>query len=79
MKFSFAEQVDKLLIYGETQQNSTRAQALYIERYPNWMHPSHRMFQRICKKLKETESFYAKLNVEKTCVMRTTKSTCLQQ
>jgi len=34
MKFLFAEQVDMLLIYGEAQQNSTWAQALYIERYP---------------------------------------------
>jgi len=56
MKFSFAEQVDVLLIYGETQQNITRTQALYIERYSDWMHPSHRMFQRICKMLRETKS-----------------------
>jgi len=55
MKFSFAEQVDMLLIYGKAQQNSTRTQALYIEQYLDRMHPSHRMFQRICKKkLRET-------------------------
>jgi len=54
MKCSFAEQVDMLLIYGEAQQNSTKAQAFYIEQYSDRMHPSHRMFQRICKKLRET-------------------------
>jgi len=42
MKFLFAEQIDMLFIYGETQ-NSTRAQALYIKRYPDQMYPSHRM------------------------------------
>jgi len=42
--------------HGKAQQNSTRAQTLYIEWYPDRMHPSHRMFQRICKKLRETES-----------------------
>jgi len=56
MQFSFAEQVDMLLIYGEAQQNSTTAQALYIEWYPDRMHPSHRMFQQICKELRETGS-----------------------
>jgi len=60
MKFSFAEQVDMLLIYGEAQQNSTRAQALYIKRYSDRM---HRMFQRICKKLRETGN--RKLNYAK--------------
>jgi len=60
MQFLFAEQVDMLLIYGEVLQNLTRAQALYIERYPDRMHPSHRIFQRICfgicKELRETGS-----------------------
>jgi len=56
MQFSFAEQVDMFLIYGEAQQNSARTQALYIKRYSDRMHPSHRMFQRICKKLRETGS-----------------------
>jgi len=54
MKFSFTEQVDILLIYGEAQQTLTRTQALYIKWYSDQMHPSHHMFQRICKKLRET-------------------------
>ena len=56
MKFSFTEQVDMILVYGEAQQNSIRAQALYAERYPDRSHPSHRMFQRLCQKLRETGS-----------------------
>jgi len=36
--------------------SKSRAQALYIEWYLNRMHFSHRMFQRICKKLRETEN-----------------------
>jgi len=44
MKFAFAEQ-DMILVYGEAQQDSIRAQALHIERYPYRMHPSHHMFQ----------------------------------
>ncbi|CAK9814796.1 hypothetical protein ANTQUA_LOCUS8218 [Anthophora quadrimaculata] len=54
MKFSFEEQVDMILIYEEIRQNSIRAQALYAERYPHHTHSSHRPFQRLCKKLKET-------------------------
>jgi len=41
MKFSFAEQVNMLLIYEEAQQNATRTQALYIEWYPDWIHSSY--------------------------------------
>jgi len=67
--FSFNEQVDMLLIYGETQQNSIRAQALYVNRYPNRTHPSHRMFQQLCKKLRETGSLAARTSKrqKKTC------------
>jgi len=54
MKFSFVEQEDMLFIYGEAQQNSTRAQALHIEQYPDQMHSSHRLFQRINEKNKKT-------------------------
>jgi len=51
-----------------------QGQALYIERYPDRMHPSHRIFQRICKKLRETGSLTGSENliVEKECVMKTT-------
>jgi len=38
MKFSFNEQLDMLLVYGEVQKNSVRTQALYAEKYPNHMH-----------------------------------------
>jgi len=76
MKCSFAEQVNMLFIYGEGQQNSTKRPALYIERYSDQMHPSHRIYQRICKKLRETRSLTTRKS-KKECVTKTTKSMCL--
>ncbi|EZA55614.1 hypothetical protein X777_04240 [Ooceraea biroi] len=43
--YSFEEQVDMILIYGECQKNSVRAQNLYAERYPNRTQPSRRTFK----------------------------------
>ncbi|EZA57091.1 hypothetical protein X777_01697 [Ooceraea biroi] len=54
--YSFEEQVDMILIYGECQKNSVRAQNLYAERYPNRTQPSRRTFKNVCDKLRQTGS-----------------------
>lgn len=45
-----------LHVYGKTQQNLVTSQALYAEPYPDCVHPSWCMCQRVCKKLRNTES-----------------------
>lgn len=54
--YSFEEQVDMILIYGECQQNSVRARILYSERYPNCILPSCQTFKNVCDKLRQTGS-----------------------
>lgn len=56
MKFSFKKQVDMIFIYGETQQNSVRTRTLYVERFPNCTHTPNRIFQRLCKRLRNIGS-----------------------
>lgn len=41
------EQVDMLLIYGETQKNAVAATALYAERYPDRVVPARNYFRRL--------------------------------
>lgn len=80
MKFSFSEQVDMLLIYGEVQRNFVIAKTLYAERHPDRTCPSHRMFQRLCEKLRQIDSLTARIGERrKKCIMKTTASMCLQK
>ena len=54
--YTNAEYTEMLLIYGETRKNSREACRRYQQRYPNRRHPSHTMFARLKRSLRETGS-----------------------
>lgn len=54
MNFTRNEQVDMLLVFGECQRNSRRAQELYLHRYPNRRQPNNVYFLRLEKKFRST-------------------------
>jgi len=52
------------LIYGEVNCVSARAERLYAERYPNRMHPDRKTFERLDRRIRNSDCLMPKPNVD---------------
>ncbi|XP_024944495.1 uncharacterized protein LOC112494915 [Cephus cinctus] len=59
-RYTMAEKVDMIYIYGETQKNARAACNLYAERYPERNNPCPRTFDRIVQLFSKTGSVVAR-------------------
>ena len=54
--YSYAEQVDMLLVYGFCESNGRESVRVYRERFPNRIVPNHQTFANIVRRLRENGS-----------------------
>ena len=59
VEYTFGENTEMLIIYGEVRRNGRAAQRIYEERFPHRRTPSHTIFVSLQQRLRETGTFQA--------------------
>lgn len=73
MKYSKEEKVDMLSVYFEVGKSATRAEQLYIDRFPQRNHPSRRTFDNIVKQFRQTGNLSRKKPIRNKTVTNEAK------